>query len=72
MRKYQNPGRCKNGELTLPVFVQLVLELNLFRYLGSLAYAAAQVVQLGAADFTAAYNLELCYVRGVYLSLIHI
>ena len=49
-----------------PRFCSVGLQLNLFRYLCSLAYAAAQVVQLGAADFTAAYNLELCYVRGVY------
>src|SRR5699024_9411291 len=37
-----------------------------FCNLGSLAYAAAQVVQLGAADLTVAHNLELCNVRGVY------
>ena len=33
--------------------------LDFFCNLGSLAYAAAQVVQLGAADLTVAHNLEL-------------
>ena len=40
--------------------------LDLFCDLGSLAYAAAQVVQLGTANLTVADNLELGNVRGVY------
>ena len=42
------------------------MKLNLLCDLGSLAYAAAQVVQLGTANLTVADNLELGNVRGVY------
>ena len=43
-----------------------MLELNLLCDLGSLAYATAQVVQLSTANLTAANNLELSNVRGMY------
>ncbi len=42
------------------------MKLNLLCDLGSLAYAAAQVVQLSTANLTAANNLELSNVRGMY------
>ena len=44
----------------------LPLKLQLLCDLGSLAYAAAQVVQLSTANLTAANNLELSNVRGMY------
>ena len=40
--------------------------LNLFCNLGSLANAAAQVVQLCTANLTIADNLKLCNVGGMY------
>ena len=49
-----------------------MLSLVLFRKsdllcnLGSLAYAAAQIVQLRTANLTIAYDLELSNVGGVY------
>ena len=42
------------------------MKLNLLCDLGSLAYAAAQVVQLSTTNLTAANNLELSNVRGMY------
>ena len=42
------------------------MQLELFCNLGSHTHAAAQLVQLGAANLTVAHNLELRDVRGVY------
>ena len=44
----------------------MVVKSNLLGNLSSLTYAAAQIVQLSTANLTAAHNLELRYVRGMY------
>ena len=64
MRKCKTGRKQKRRAFRSPFL--FALQLELFRNLGSLAHAAAQVVQLGTAYLTIAHNLELCNVRGVY------
>ena len=68
LRKLNRFSKNKNGEQRspFPLFGFVKPIRYLLRDLGSLAYAAAQVVQLRAANLTAANDLELSNVRGVY------